>query len=87
MVWHSKAQEHSMRRSSSILLLALLVILAIVTSTRYVALRNQAARKTASVGALRDSVARLDSAAQAEARQDIDTMCIASRIGLPCDPH
>ena len=76
-----------MRRSSSILLLALLVILAIVTSTRYVTLRNQAARKMASAGAPRDSVARLDSAAQAEARQDIDTMCIASRIGLPCDPR
>jgi len=76
-----------MRRSSSILLLALLVILAIVTSTRYVALRHQAARKMASAGAPRDSVARLDSAAQAEARQDIDTMCIASRIGLPCDPR
>jgi hypothetical protein len=69
------------------MLLALLVILAIVASTRYVTLRNQAVGKMASAGAPRDSVARLDSAAQAEARQDIDTMCVASRIGLPCDPR
>jgi hypothetical protein len=76
-----------MRRRSSLVLLALLVILAIVTSTRYVALRNQAARKIASAGEPRDSLARLDSAAQADARQDTDTMCFASRIGLPCDPR
>ena len=76
-----------MRRRSSLVLLALLVILAIVASTRYVTLRNQNARRTASAGAPRDSIARLDSAAQAEARQDTDTMCVASRIGLPCDPR
>ncbi len=76
-----------MRRRSSLALLALLVILAIVASTRYVSLRNQAARKIASASQPRDSLARLDSAARAEARQDIDTMCLASRIGLPCDPR
>ena len=76
-----------MRRRSSLVLLALLVVLAIAASARYVTLRNQATRKMASAGAPRDSVARLDSAARAEARQDIDTMCVASRIGLPCDPR
>jgi len=76
-----------MRRRSSLALLALLVILAIVASTRYVSLRNQAARKIASAGEPRDSLARLDSAARADARRDIDTMCLASRIGLPCDPR
>jgi hypothetical protein len=76
-----------MRRRSSLALLALLVILAIVASTRYVSLRNQAAHTIASAGERRDSVARLDSAARADARRDIDTMCLASRIGLPCDPR
>jgi hypothetical protein len=33
----------------------------------------------------RDAVARRDSAARAELREEADTMCIASRIGLPCD--
>ena len=76
-----------MRRSSSLALLAVLVVLAIVASTRYASLRNQAARRITSAGERRDSVARLDSAAQADARQDTDTMCFASRIGLPCDPR
>jgi protoporphyrinogen oxidase len=31
--------------------------------------------------------ARLDSAARADARQEADTMCFASRIGFPCDPR
>jgi hypothetical protein len=74
-----------MRRRSTLALVAVLVVIAIV-STRYVSLRNQAARRTAA-GEPRDSVARLDSAARADARQDADTMCFASRIGLPCDPR
>ena len=40
-----------------------------------------------SAGEPRDSVARRDSAAHADARQDTDTMCFASRIGIPCDPR
>ena len=76
-----------MRRRTSMVLLVLLVILAIVASTGYVSRRNQAAGRIASAIEPRDSVARLDSAAQADARQETDTMCFASRIGLPCDPR
>jgi hypothetical protein len=35
----------------------------------------------------RDVVARRDSTARAEVREEPDTMCLASRIGLPCDPR
>jgi len=75
-----------MRRRSTLALVAVLVVIAIVVSTRYVSLRNQAARRT-TAGEPRDSVARLGSASRAYARQDADTMCFASRIGLPCDPR
>jgi hypothetical protein len=40
-----------------------------------------------SPGEPRDSLARVDTAAQVDARQETDTMCFASRIGLPCDPR
>jgi hypothetical protein len=76
-----------MRRRSTLALVAVLVVIAIVASTRYVSLRNQAARTITAAGEPRDSVARRDSAARADARQDADTMCFASRIGLPCDPR
>lgn len=75
-----------MRRRLSLALLAVLVVVVALVSTRYVSSRNQA-RRVASRGAAGDSVARLDSAAQAEARQSADTMCMASRIFLPCDPR
>ena len=75
-----------MRRRISLALLAVVVI-AIVVSTRYLLLRNQAGRRIATAGQPRDSAARLDSAAQADARLETDTMCLASRIGLPCDPR
>jgi ferric-dicitrate binding protein FerR (iron transport regulator) len=77
---------YPMRRRSSLALLAILVVLAIVAFMRYVSLSNQAARRVTPPGEPRDSLARLDSAARADARQDIDTMCLASRIGLPCNP-
>jgi hypothetical protein len=76
-----------MRRRSSLVLLAVFVVIAIVASARYVSLRKQGARRISSAGEPRDSVTRLDSAAQADARQYTDTMCLASRIGLPCDPR
>lgn len=75
-----------MRRRSSLVLVAVLVVLVIVASSRYVSLRNQAARRVTSAGEPRDSLARVDSAARTGARQDIDTSCLASRIGLPCNP-
>jgi hypothetical protein len=72
-----------MRRRFSLALLAVLVVLAVVVSTRYSS-RN---RVTHRVTPANDSLARLDSVAQADAREAIDTMCFAARIGLPCDPR
>ena len=65
----------------SLALLAVLLVLTVVVSTRYLSPRNQAARRIAA--AQRDSLARRDSAY----RQEADTMCFAARIGLPCDPR
>ena len=72
-----------MRRRISLTLLAVLVILVVVVSTRYSS-RNRVTRR---VTPANDSLARLDSAAQADAREAIDTMCFAARIGLPCSPQ
>ena len=76
-----------MRRRLSLILVAVLVILMVVASTLYLSLRSRGAGRIASTGPARDSLARLDSAARADARQEADTMCFASRIGLPCDPR
>jgi hypothetical protein len=76
-----------MRRRLSLVLVAVLVVLAVVVSARYLSLRTRSADRIASTGPARDSLARLDSAARADARQEADTMCFASRIGLPCDPR
>ena len=76
-----------MRRRLSLALLAVLVVLAVVVSTRYLSPRNRGMHQVASTSAARDSLATLDSAARADARQEADTMCFASRIGLPCDPR
>ncbi len=76
-----------MRRRVSLALFALLVVLAVVVSTYYLSPRNRATQRLAAAGAPRDSLARLDSAAQADLRESIDTMCFAARIGLPCDPR
>jgi hypothetical protein len=76
-----------MRRRLSLALFAVLVILAVVASLHYLSPRNRAARRLAAAGVPRDSIARLDSAAQADLRESIDTMCFASRIGFPCDPR
>ena len=73
-----------MRRRLSLALLAVLVALAVFVSTRYLSPGSRVTRKVAPVN---DSVARLDSAAKADAREAIDTMCFAARIGLPCDPR
>lgn len=76
-----------MRRHPFIVLLVALVFIAIVGFARDVWLRNQSARGTVATGNPGDSIARQDSAAQNDVRQTSDTMCIASRIGLPCDPR
>jgi predicted metal-binding membrane protein len=76
-----------MRRRLSLVLVAVLVVLAVLASTRHLWLRPRGADRIASTGPARDSLARLDSAAREDARQEADTMCFASRIGLPCDPR
>ena len=73
-----------MRRRLSLALFAVLVILAVVVSTRYTSSRNRVTRRVTPAS---DSLARIDSAARADAREAIDTMCFASRVGLPCSPQ
>lgn len=75
-----------MRRRVSLLLLAVIVIVLAVALLRYMSIRNQAARRTLA-GQSRDTLAQQDSAARAEARRELDTMCVAGRFGLPCDPR
>jgi hypothetical protein len=76
-----------MRRRLSMVLVAVVVVLAAVVSATYLSHKTRRAERIASTGPARDSLARLDSAARADARQEADTMCFASRIGLPCDPR
>jgi hypothetical protein len=76
-----------MRRRFSLVLVAVLVVLAFVASTHYLSSRTRVADRIASTRPARASLARLDSATRADARQERDTMCFASRIGLPCDPR
>lgn len=76
-----------MRRRLSLALLAVLVILAAVMSVRHLSPRARAPRKVAASGAPRDTLARRDSTASGGYRENADTMCFASRIGLPCDPR
>jgi len=75
-----------MRRHLSLVLVAVLVLLAVLAATHFLSLRTRGADKIASTGPARDSLARLDSVARADARAEADTMCFASRIGLPCNP-
>jgi hypothetical protein len=76
-----------MRRRLSLVLVAILVVLAGVASHHYLSPRTRGANRIASTGPARDSLASLDTTARADARQEADTMCFASRIGLPCDPR
>jgi hypothetical protein len=76
-----------MRRRLSLALLAVLVIFTVFVSTRYRSRRTTPTHSVSTNGILRDSSAALDSAAEANARQADDTMCLASRIGFPCDPR
>jgi hypothetical protein len=75
-----------MRRRLSLVLVAVAVVLAVLVSAHYLSLRTRTAHRLASTRPAHDSLARLDSAARADARQ-ADTLCFASRIGLPCDPR
>ena len=73
-----------MRRRLS---LALLLILVAVASQQYLSHRARTASRLASARTPRDSLARVDSAARADSLQSVDTLCFASRIGLPCAPR
>ena len=64
-----------MRRRFSLALLAVLVVLAILASTRYFASRS-AVSHPANVPT--------DTTGVADVPREIDTSCIASRVGLPC---
>jgi hypothetical protein len=75
-----------MRRRLWLALLALLVVVAVVISLRYRTPANRSGGRVASTGTPADTLAQSDSAARANARA-ADTMCLASRIGLPCDPR
>ena len=74
-----------MRRRLSLALLAVFVILGVIASMRSLSPRTRAASIVAPA-ASGDTIARVDSAAESEPR-NADTLCLASRIGLPCDPR
>jgi hypothetical protein len=73
------------RRLSLALLDAVLVVAAIVVSISYRRLLPLPGGRVASADSTADTLARFDSAQRANARAARDTMCLASRIGLPCD--
>ena len=74
-----------MRRHISLALLAVFVILGVVASMRSLSSKTRAASIVASA-ASDDTITRVDSATESEPRY-ADTLCLASRIGLPCDPR
>ena len=76
-----------MRRRVSLFLLAVLVLLVVYGYARYMSLRPATPRGVITVHSPQDTLAQQDSAARADAREAVDTMCIAGRFGLPCDPR
>jgi len=76
-----------MRRRVPLLVLAALVLLAVYAYGRYTSLRPRGPRGVITVHQAQDTLAQQDSAARADAREAVDTMCIAARFGLPCDPR
>lgn len=76
-----------MRRRVPLLVLAALLLLAVYAYGRYTALRPHGPREVITVHSPQDTLAQQDSAARADAREAVDTMCIAARFGLPCDPR
>lgn len=73
------------RRFSLALLAAVLVVAAIVLFIGYRTPVSPPGGRVASADSAADTLARFDSAQRANARAARDTMCLASRIGLPCD--
>jgi hypothetical protein len=77
-----------MPRRLSLVLATLLVVVAVaMVFARYPTTGGETDGRFASPVTSVDSQAQLDSAARARAREAADTMCLASRIGLPCDPR
>jgi hypothetical protein len=76
-----------MRRRLSLVLLAIFVVFAGVAIKHYLSSKARRGDRIASTAAPKDSLAILDSIARADARREADTMCLASRVGLPCDPR
>lgn len=70
-----------MRRRLSVALLTAVVVFAILLVSRYLPVETRGER-AASTGSSRDSLASPDSA---DRGTSIDTTCLASRIGLPCN--
>ena len=73
-----------MRRRLLLALLTAVVVFAILLGPRYLQLGTRGER-AASTGSQRDSLADTVSATRASS-QEQDTMCLASRIALPCNP-
>ena len=76
-----------MSRGLSLTLLALLVVVAVALFIHYSTRGNETDSTVAAVRTPADTLARLDSVERSNARAARDTMCLASRIGLPCDPR
>jgi hypothetical protein len=76
-----------MSRRGPLLVIAALVLLAVYAYARYTSLRPRGTRTPITVHSEQDTLAQQDSAARADAREAVDTMCIAGRFGLPCDPR
>ncbi len=76
-----------MRRRFSLAVLVVFVLIAVVVSARHRTSSRVAARVVASRAARGDTLRRLDSATRSDASAAADTMCFASRVGLPCDPR
>ena len=72
-----------MRRFSLTLIFFVVVIVALL-GARYQWERTHRAGRTAVSAAQRDSLRRDSSANE---RDPADTMCLASRLGFPCDQH
>ena len=73
-----------MRGRLSLALSAILVVLAVVATTRRPWSGSGSARPVASADSPRDTMARPDSAAPADSALVEDPPCLASRVGLPC---
>lgn len=73
-----------MRRRHALFMLGILVVFAVFLGIRLRSERGGRSRRTASTESAGDSSQAADSLRNSE--QLRDTMCLASRIGIPCNP-